>query len=386
MADKKKIALTGDRPTGKLHLGHYVGSIKNRIKLQDEYKQYVMVADVQALTDNADNPLKVRTNILETTIDNIAAGVDPNKTTFFIQSMVPEIAELTVFFLNLVTVARLTQNPTVRAEMREKGYGLDQTHQTQNFRKQEALLPDAFGSKASGPVFGQSESSSGPRETPGELAERANVPAGFLCYPVSQAADILFCKADVVPVGEDQKPMIEQTNEIVDKFNTLYGEVFPRVQQLIPATADQARLVGIDGKAKMSKSLNNCIYLADSSKNIEDKVMQMYTDPDHVHVEQPGKVEGNVVFQFLDIFDTEVAKLSELKVEYQQGGLGDVVIKKRLIGILQEVIAPIREQREYLAKNPDHVMDILKAGTEQAREVAARTLAEVKKAMHIDYF
>jgi len=351
MAEQRKIALTGDRPTGRLHLGHFVGSLKNRVKLQDEYKQYVMVADVQALTDNADKPEKVRNNILETTIDNIAAGVDPTKTTFFVQSMIPEIAELTIFFLNLVTVSRLTQNPTVRAEMRDKGFEFDR----------------AAADKA----------------TPGELVSRASVPAGFLCYPVSQAADILFVKANVVPVGEDQKPMIEQTNEIVDKFNALYGEVFPRVTAVIPP---KARLSGTDGGAKMGKSLGNCIYLSDSREQIEEKVMAMYTDPDHIHVEQPGKVEGNVVFDYLDVFDPNQTAVEDLKARYRAGGLGDMEIKRRLTGVIEEVVAPIREQRNYLAKNPDHVLGILKAGTEQVREVATKTLAEVKRAMKIDYF
>lgn len=331
-----KTVLTGDRPTGRLHLGHYVGSIQNRIKLQDSSdKAFYMIADVQALTDNADNPEKVRSNVLEVVLDNLACGVDPTKTTFFIQSQVPEIAELTVFFLNLVTLARLKRNPTVKNEMKQKGYGED-------------------------------------------------VPAGFLMYPISQAADILFCKANIVPVGEDQLPMIEQANEIVQKFNTLYGgEVFHKIEATI---GDHARLVGIDGQAKMSKSLGNTILLSDSNEVIEEKVMQMYTDPKHIHVEDPGQVDGNVVFAYLDIFDPNKTEVAELKAHYQKGGLGDVVIKKRLINVLQDIIAPIRERREYLAQNPKQVMEILKAGTETAQAIARETMLEVREAMRISYF
>ncbi len=335
MTDKTQVLLTGDRPTGKLHLGHYVGSIQNRVALQDKYNQaFYMVADVQALTDNADNPDKVRSNVMEVVLDNLACGVDPAKTTFFIQSQIPEIAELTVYFLNLVTLARLKRNPTVKDEMKQKGYG-----------------------------------------------EEVN--AGFLVYPISQAADILFCKANVVPVGEDQLPHIEQANEILHKFNSIYGEIFSKIE--VPKT-EVGRLVGIDGNAKMSKSLGNTINLADSNEEIEKKVMMMYTDPNHIHVQDPGKVEGNVVFEYLDIFDPKKDEVAELKKQYEAGGLGDVVIKKRLIGILQELITPIREKREYLAQNPKEVMDILKKGTDKAREVARETLREVKQAMKIDYF
>ncbi len=335
MTDKTKVLLTGDRPTGKLHLGHYVGSIKNRVALQGQYdKAFYMVADVQGLTDNAENPEKVRNNAIEVVLDNLACGLDPAKTTFFIQSEVPEIAELTVFFLNLVTLARLKRNPTVKDEMTQKGYGED-------------------------------------------------VNAGFLIYPVSQAADILAFKANVIPVGIDQVPHIEQTNDILQKFNSLYGEVFTKVDVKLSETS---RLVGIDGNAKMSKSLGNSIELSDSNEVIEKKVMQMYTDPTHIHVQDPGKVEGNVVFQYLDIFDSNKEEVAELKAQYQKGGLGDVVIKKRLIGILQEIITPIREKREFLAQDPKQIMDILKAGTEKARETARETLREVKQAMKIDYF
>jgi tryptophanyl-tRNA synthetase len=333
--EEGKIVLTGDRPTGRLHLGHYVGSLQKRLELQEKNTQYVMVADVQALTDNADNPEKVRSNVLEVTLDNLAAGLDPTKTTFFIQSEVPEIAELTIFFLNLVTLSRLKRNPTVKDEMKQKGFGED-------------------------------------------------VPAGFLCYPVSQSADILFAKANLVPVGEDQLPMIEQANEIVEKFNRLYGPVFKKVEALIPK--EGARLPGIDGKAKMSKSLNNAIFLSDDPKTIEEKVMQMYTDPEHIHVDQPGKVEGNVVFSYLDVFDPDKAEVKKLKAHYQKGGLGDVVLKKRLIDVLNQALAPIRERREYLAKDPKAVMKILEDGTAKMRKIAQETLKEVRQAMKIDYF
>ena len=335
MSTRKQIALTGDRPTGKMHLGHYVGSFKNRVKMQDEYDQFILVADVQALTDNSENPAKVRSNILETTIDNIACGVDPNKNTFFIQSMVPEIADLTIYFLNLVTVARLMRNPTVKDEINQKGYG-------------------------------------------------QTIPAGFMCYPVSQAADILCVKANVVPVGDDQLPMIEQTNEIVDKFNSLYKETFPRVKAVVPEVA--SRLSGTDGKAKMSKSIGNAIFFADSSKVLQEKVMNMYTDPLHIHASDPGHVEGNIVFEYLDAFDQDPKGLNELKERYEAGGVGDVVIKKRLIEVLENSIGPIRERREELSKNSDQILRILKEGTEKVREISANTLKDVKSAMQINYF
>ncbi len=331
---EKKISLTGDRPTGKLHLGHYVGSLLSRMKLQDEYKQFVMIADVQALTDNADNPQKVRDNLLEVLIDNIAAGVDPAKTTFFIQSMVPAIAELTVFFLNLVTVSRLERNPTVKDEMKQKGFG-------------------------------------------------KSVPAGFLAYPVSQAGDILFCRADVVPVGADQLPMIEQTNEIVDKFNSLYGPVFKHAKAIV---SQAARLRGTDGQAKMGKSLGNVINLSDDDETITSQVMKMYTDPGHIHTEDPGKVEGNVVFEYLDVFDTNKDELANLKMKYQKGGLGDVEIKKRLSKVLIELLTPIRERREKLEKDRDALLEILKKGTDEARQAGEDTMALVRRAMKIDYF
>ncbi len=332
--NSKKIVLTGDRPTGRLHLGHLIGSIKNRLKLQEEYSQFIMVADVQALTDNADNPMKVRNNVLEVTLDNLAAGVDPAKSTFFIQSTIPEIAELTVFFLNLVTLARLERNPTVKDEMKQKGYG-------------------------------------------------TNVPAGFLVYPVSQAADILFVKANLIPVGADQIPMIEQTNDIADKFNSLYGHTFDKVEALLSETP---RLIGTDGKAKMSKSLGNTIFLADSPQVVKEKVMSMFTDPNHLKVEDPGSLEGNIVFDYLTIFDPDQKGLDELKGRYTRGGVGDVLVKNRLADVLEVIISPIRERREYLEKNPDYVMNILKDGGERVREIARETLSEVKKAMKINYF
>lgn len=329
------IVLTGDRPTGKLHLGHYIGSIKNRIALQDQYPAaFYMVADIQALTDNADNLEKVRNNVIEVALDNLACGVDPQKTTYFIQSQIPQIAELTVFFLNLVTLARLKRNPTVKNEIQQKGYGED-------------------------------------------------VPAGFLTYPVSQTADILVAKANIVPVGEDQLPVIEQCNEIIHKFTNLYGEVFKPIK---PIMSEHPRLIGIDGNAKMSKSLNNAIYLSDSNEAILEKVMQMYTDPTHIHVQDPGKVEGNVVFTYLDIFDNNKDEINELKQQYTKGGLGDVVIKKRLAQILQDVISPLRTKREELAKNPAYVMNILKEGTEKVKGIAEQTMSEVRKAIKIDYF
>lgn len=335
MQEKKTVVLTGDRPTGRLHLGHYIGSIQNRLKLQDEADQaFYMIADIQALTDNADNPEKVRNNVLEVALDNLACGLDPKKTTMFIQSEISGIAELTVLFLNLVTLSRLKRNPTVKSEMQQKGYGEE-------------------------------------------------VPAGFLMYPVSQAADILIVKANTVPVGEDQKPMIEQTNEIVDKFSGVYGEVFPHVGVLL---SEHSRLVGIDGGAKMSKSLGNCIYLSSTDKEIEDQVRAMYTDPNHIRVEDPGQVEGNVVFTYLDIFDPRKDEVEELKKQYRAGGLGDVVLKKRLTEVLQGIIGPIRERREELAKNPEYVMNILREGTERVQKIGEETVREVKQAIKINYF
>ncbi len=332
---EKTIVLTGDRPTGKLHLGHYVGSIRKRLELQDQHQDnFYLIADLQALTDNADNPEKIRSNVLEVALDNLSLGLDPEKTTFFIQSQVPEISELTILFLNLVTLARLKRNPTVKDEMKQKGYG-------------------------------------------------ENVPAGFLTYPVSQAADILFCKANLVPVGEDQLPVLEQANEIVEKFNSLYGEVFQKIKPLVSETS---RLLGLDGKHKASKSLNNAIFLSDPREIVEQKVMSMFTDPGHIRAEDPGRVEGNVVFQYLDAFDPEKEELEKLKRDYQKGGIGDVIIKQRLIGILEDFLKPIREKREALAKDPAAVMKILQEGTLKAREVSQKTMLGVKKAVKINYF
>lgn len=329
------IALTGDRPTGKLHLGHYVGSIQNRIALQDTTdKAYYMIADVQALTDNADNPQKVQEHVIEVILDNMACGLDPKKTTYFIQSQIPEIAEMTVYFLNMVTLARLKRNPTVKGEMQQKGFGED-------------------------------------------------VPAGFLAYPVSQAADILFARATHIAVGEDQLPVIEQTNELVRKFNHIYGDFFAEVK---PVLSNVRRLVGIDGQAKASKSLNNAIYLSDSDEEIAKKVMNMYTDPTHIKVEDPGKVEGNVVFAYLDIFDTNKEEVKDLKKQYMQGGLGDVVVKKRLIQVLQDIIGPIRTKRQELEQDKVAVMKIVEEGTKRVQEEAKVYMQEMKKHMGIGYF
>jgi tryptophanyl-tRNA synthetase len=331
--------LTGDRPTGKLHLGHYLGSIQNRLQLQSKITEeggvfFYMIADVQALTDNAENPEKVRGAILEVALDNLACGMDPLHTTMFIQSQIPEIAELTIYFLNLVTLSRLKQNPTVKTEIAQKGFG-------------EA------------------------------------VPAGFLMYPVSQAADILTFRATSIPVGADQIPVLEQTNEIVDDFNRIYGKLFARVTPLL---SQSSRMPGIDGKAKMSKSLGNAIFLSDSPEDIEKKVMLMYTDPEHVRVSEPGKVEGNVVFTYLDAFDPNVNEVSNLKDAYRKGGLGDVVLKKRLIHILNQTLEPIQERRRAFQKNPQAVLDILLAGTLKAKIEAAQTMDLVKTHMKINHF
>ncbi len=331
----KKIILTGDRPTGPLHLGHFIGSLQNRVKLQQEYNQYILIADVQALTDNFENPEKVRKNIFELACDYLAVGINPDVSTIFIQSMIPEIADLTIFYLNLVTLARLQRNPTVKDEIKQKGYG-------------------------------------------------ANVTAGFLCYPVSQAADITVFNADLVPVGEDQLPMIEQTVEIVRKFNSIYEPVFVEPKALVPEHG--ARLSGIDGKAKMSKSLGNAIYMSDSADDLQKKVMSMFTDPDHLRVEDPGKIEGNTVFTYLDIFDTDKVRVNDLKEHYKRGGLGDVKVKRHLNEILQEFLKPIRERRMQFSSDPAQVMNIVKQGTDKARNTAAQTMAKVRKAMKINYF
>ena len=331
----KKRILTGDRTSGPLHLGHYVGSLQNRVLLQDEYEQFVMLADVQAWTTHFESPEKVRESVFEVVLDYLAVGIDPAKTTIFVQSMIPEIAELTIFYLNLVTIARLERNPTVKDEIRQKGLG-------------------------------------------------NNVTAGFLVYPVSQAADITVFKANLVPAGQDQAPMIEQACELVRKFNRVYGEILVEPQILVPK--EGGRLVGIDGKAKMSKSLGNAIYLHDTADEITKKIMGMYTDPNHVRVEDPGQIEGNAVFTYLDVFDPNKAEVEELKAHYQRGGLGDVKLKKRLNEILQGVLAPIRERRLQFASDKAQVMNVIQQGTKRARATAAATMAEVRKVMKIDYF
>lgn len=335
ISDKKHTVLTGDRPTGPLHLGHYIGSLANRVIVQEKYKQFVMIADVQALTDNYENPQKVRDNVLQVALDYLAVGIDPRKSTIFIQSLIPEIAELTVLYLNLVTVNRLRRNPTVKTEIAQKGFG-------------------------------------------------ESVPAGFLMYPVSQAADITCVKATLIPVGEDQLPVIEQTNEIVRTFNRLYKkEVLCEAEALL---AKCARLPGTDGKAKMGKSLGNALYLSDPSDVVARKVMSMYTDPEHTHVHMPGKVEGNTVFAYLDAFDPNTEKVAELKAHYQRGGLGDVILKKYLIEILENLLTPIRTRRHEFAQDPAEVMRILKEGTEQTRVITAQTMHEVRQAICLDYF
>ena len=344
-----RIILTGDRPTGRLHLGHYVGSLKRRVELQNsgEYdKMFVFIADAQALTDNADNPEKVRQNIIEVALDYLACGLNPEKVTLFIQSQIPELAELTTYFMNLVTVSRLQRNPTVKTEI-----------QMRNFE--------------------------------------ASIPGGFFCYPISQAADIAAFKATTVPAGEDQEPMLEQTREIVKRFNGIYGETLIEPKILLPENQVCMRLPGTDGKAKMSKSLGNCIYLSDSEKEVQAKVRSMYTDPTHIKISDPGKIEGNTVFTYLDAFCRpehferylpEYPNLDELKAHYQRGGLGDVKVKKFLNAILEELLAPIRARRKEAEQDIPEVYNILKRGSMQAREVAAQTLSEVRRAMKIDYF
>lgn len=331
---EKTVILTGDRPTGPLHLGHYVGSLRNRVQLQESCTQYVLVADQQALTDHADQPEKVRANVLQVALDYLAVGIDPAKTTICIQSLLPELPELTLYYLNLITWNRLKHNPTVKQEILQKGYG-------------------------------------------------ESVPAGFMVYPVSQAADITAFKATLVPVGEDQLPMIEQTNEIVRHFNRIYKcEVLVETKALLSTTG---RLPGTDGKTKMSKSLGNCIYLSDPADVVVKKVKSMYTDPGHLRVEDPGKVEGNPVFIYLDAFDPDKEALEAMKAHYMRGGLGDMVVKKRLIEVLEAFLGPVRAKREELAKDPQAVMKILLEGTARARLVTAQTLKDVRKAMHLDY-
>lgn len=345
----EKIILTGDRPTGRLHIGHYVGSLRRRVELQNsgEYdKIFIMIADAQALTDNFDNPEKIRQNIIEVALDYLSAGLDPAKSTLFVQSQIPELTELTFFYSNLVTVSRLQRNPTVKNEIKLRNF-------------------------------------------------EASIPVGFFNYPISQAADITAFKATTVPVGEDQLPMIEQTREIVRKFNSVYDEVLVEPSALISTNQACLRLPGIDGKAKMSKSLGNCIYLSDSEADVKKKIMSMYTDPEHLLVSDPGHLEGNTVFTYLDAFCKpehferylpDYANLDELKAHYTRGGLGDVKVKKFLNNIIQEELEPIRKRRKEYEKDIPEVYNILRKGTEAAREVAAQTLAEVKSAMKINYF
>ena len=345
----KDIILTGDRPTGKLHLGHFVGSLKNRVKLQNEGnydKMYIMIADCQALTDNFDNPMKIRDNLREVALDYLAVGIDPEKTIIFVQSMIPELAEYTFYFMNLVSVARLMRNPTVKNELKLKN--MDES-----------------------------------------------IPSGFLNYPISQAADITLFNTTLVPAGIDQEPMIEQTNEIVRKFNSLYGETLNECKILLPDNSVARRLPGIDGNNKMSKSLGNCIYLSDSEEELRKKVMMMYTDPNHVKIEDPGNIEGNTVFTYLDVFANddyfkkylpEYQNLDELKNHYQKGGVGDVKIKKFLFNILNDVLTPIRTKREELSKNMDYIDEVLIEGTNKALMVARENIIKFKKALGINYF
>lgn len=345
----EQIILTGDRPTGRLHVGHYVGSLKRRVELQNSGKYdkiFIMIADAQALTDNAEHPEKVRQNIIEVALDYLACGLDPVKSTMFIQSQIPELCELSFYYMNLVTVARLQRNPTVKSEI-----------QMRNFE--------------------------------------ASIPVGFFTYPISQASDITAFKATAVPVGEDQAPMLEQTKEIVRKFNAVYGDTLVEPEMLLPDNKACLRLPGIDGKAKMSKSLGNCIYLADDEKTVRTKIMSMFTDPDHIRIEDPGKLEGNTVFTYLDAFCTdehfaeflpEYSNLDELKAHYTRGGLGDVKVKKFLNNVMQSILGPMRERRAYWEARKPEVYEILKKGSEAAERKAAETLADVRAAMKINYF
>lgn len=345
----KQIILTGDRPTGRLHVGHYAGSLKERVVLQNsgQYDEiYIMIADAQALTDNAEHPEKVRQNIMQVALDYLACGLDPDKSTIFIQSMLPELTELTFYYMNLVTVSRVQRNPTVKTEIKQRNF-------------------------------------------------ETSIPVGFFCYPISQAADITAFRATAVPAGEDQEPMLEQCREIVRKFNEVYGETLVEPQIVLPSNEACLRLPGIDGKAKMSKSLNNCIYLSDSADDVKKKIMNMFTDPNHLKVSDPGKVDGNPVFIYLDAFCQEhhfeeflpeYANLDELKAHYTRGGLGDVKVKRFLNEVIQEELEPIRKRRKEYEKDIPAIYEILKKGSEKAEEVAAKTLSEVKSAMKINYF
>lgn len=346
---KEKVILTGDRPTGRLHIGHYVGSLRRRVELQNEgdfKKMFVFIADAQALTDNIDNPEKVRQNVIEVALDYLACGLDPEKVTLFIQSQIPELCELSFYFMDLVSVSRLQRNPTVKSEIQMRGF-------------------------------------------------ESSIPVGFFTYPISQAADITAFRATTVPAGEDQKPMIEQATEIVRRFNYIYGETLVEPAIMLPNNAACLRLPGTDGKAKMSKSLGNCIYLSETADEVQKKVMSMYTDPEHIHVADPGHIEGNTVFTYLDAFCrpehferywNEYANLDEVKTHYQRGGLGDMKVKRFLNNILQEELEPIRARRKEYEKDIPAIYDMLKKGCEEAREVAAQTLADVRRAMKIDYF
>lgn len=335
----KEILLTGDRPTGKLHIGHYIGSLKNRVKLQNsgKYDPYIMIADTQALTDNARNPEKIRNSLIQVALDYLAVGIDPAKSTIYVQSQIPALFELTAYYMDLVTVARLERNPTVKTEIKQKDF-------------------------------------------------KDSIPVGFLNYPVSQAADITAFKATVIPVGDDQEPMLEQTREIVRTFNRVYNcDVLVEPKGYFPPKG-QGRLPGLDGNAKMSKSLGNAIYLADDAKTVQKKVMSMYTDPNHIHVEDPGKIEGNTVFTYLDVFDPDKDKVAELKAEYQKGGLGDVKIKRYLNKVLEAELAPIRERREKFAQDEDAVYEMLLEGSKKANKVANATLEQVRDAIGLNYF
>ena len=334
----KKVVLTGDRPTGKLHIGHYVGSLKERVKMQNsgKYNMFIMIADQQALTDNARDPEKIHNSLIQVALDYLAVGLDPAKSTMYIQSQIPALSELNMYYLNLVTVSRLERNPTVKAEIQQK-----------NFDR--------------------------------------SIPAGFLTYPVSQTADITAFKGELVPVGDDQEPMMEQAREIVRSFNNIYGDILVEPKGVFPPKG-HGRIPGLDGNAKMSKSLGNAIYLSDDEKTLQKKVMSMYTDPTHIHVEDPGHIEGNVVFTYLDIFDPDKEHVQELKDQYRAGGLGDVKIKRYLFEVLNNELKPIRERREEFAKDIPAVYDMLKQGCADANEVANQTLAEVRHAMGLDYF
>lgn len=332
---EKKRILTGDRPTGKLHLGHYVGSLENRVKLQDEYETYILIADVQALTDNFENPAKVRDNIYEVLLDNLSVGVDPSKAVFHIQSQIPQTAELTILFANLVTVSRLERNPTVKDEIKQRGF-------------------------------------------------EKSLPLGFFMYPVSQAADICIVRANLVPVGEDQIPHVEQTREIARRFNSIYGEVFPEPEVLV---GEGKRLMGTDGNAKMSKSLGNVIYLSDDAATVKQKVMNMYTDPTRAHATDPGHTEGNPVFIYHHVFNRNLAEVADLEERYRLGKVGDVIIKEKLILVLNEFLEPIRSRRaDYEKEGQDYLKEILLQGTNRAKVVAQETMSQVRKAMKIDYF